>query len=134
MNTVVLSPRRGRRWPWVLLALMLLGVAALALAWGAVSALNPVPFSVVVDGRQVFEGLDLASMPPAHKVVLAAVLAFVLLAALVVLPVALLLTLLGVLVAALAVVGLPLLVAFAVLAVLLSPLWLGVWLLFKLLA
>jgi hypothetical protein len=134
MNTVVLSPRRSRRWPWVLLALMLLGVAALALAWGAVSALNPVPFSVVVDGRQVFEGLDLASMPPAHKVVLAAVLAFVLLAALVVLPVALLLTLLGVLVAALAVVGLPLLVAFAVLAVLLSPLWLGVWLLFKLLA
>jgi hypothetical protein len=134
MNTVSLSAPRSRRWPWMLLALMLLAMAALALAWGAVSALNPVPFRVVVDGQQVFDGIDLASMPPAHKVVLAAVLAFVMLAALVVLPVALLLTLLGVLVAALAVVGLPLLVAFAVLAVLLSPVWLGLWLLFKLLA
>jgi hypothetical protein len=82
MNTVSLSAPRSRRWPWMLLALMLLAMAALALAWGAVSALNPVPFRVVVDGQQVFDGIDLASMPPAHKVVLAAVLAFVMLAAL----------------------------------------------------
>ena len=124
----------SRRWPWVLGALLLLAGAALALAWIGISALHPLPFSVVVDGERVFEGIDLGSMDPALKLLLAALFAFVLLAALIIVPVALLLTLLGLLVAALAIVGLPLLVACVLLAVLLSPLWLILWLLFKLLA
>ncbi len=124
----------SRRWPWVLGALLLLAGTALALAWVGISALHPLPFSVVVDGERVFEGIDLGSMDPALKLLLAALSAFVLLAALIIVPVALLLSLLGLLVAALAVVGLPLLVAGVLLAVLLSPLWLIVWLLFKLLA
>lgn len=122
------------RWPWMLGALLLLAGAALALAWIGISALHPLPFSVVVDGERVFEGIDLGSMDPALELLLAALLAFVLLAALIVVPLALLLTLLGLLVAALAVVGLPLLVAFVLLAALLWPLWLILWLLFKLLA
>ncbi|MBP6251161.1 MAG: hypothetical protein KA387_00305 [Rubrivivax sp.] len=124
----------SRRWPWVLGALLLLAGAALALAWIGISALHPLPFSVVVDGERVFEGIDLGSMDPALKLLLAALFAFVLLAALIIVPVALLLTLLGLLVAALAIVGLPLLVACVLLAALLSPLWLILWLLFKLLA
>jgi hypothetical protein len=124
----------SRRWPWVLGALLLLAGTALALAWVGVSALHPLPFSVVVDGERVFEGIDLGSMDPALKLLLVALSAFVLLAALIIVPVALLLSLLGLLVAALAVVGLPLLVAGVLLAVLLSPLWLILWLLFKLLA
>ncbi len=124
----------SRRWPWVLGALLLLAGTALALAWVGVSALHPLPFSVVVDGERVFEGIDLGSMDPALKLLLAALFAFVLLAALIIVPVALLLTLLGLLVAALAIVGLPLLVACVLLAALLSPLWLILWLLFKLLA
>ena len=124
----------SRRWPWVLGALLLLAGAALALAWIGISALHPLPFSVVVDGERVFEGIDLGSMDPALKLLLAALFAFVLLAALIIVPVALLLSLLGLLVAALAVVGLPLLVAGVLLAVVLSPLWLILWLLFKLLA
>ena len=124
-----------RRLPaWALLALLLLAGAALALAWAAVSALHPMPLSVVIDGERVLDGIDLASMPSAHKVVLAVVLAFFLLASLLVVPVALLLALLGLLVGVLALVGLPLLVAAGLLALLLSPLWLGVWLLFRLLA
>jgi hypothetical protein len=83
------------RWPWVLGALLLLAGAALALAWIGISALHPLPFSVVVDGERVFEGIDLGSMDPALKLLLAALFAFVLLAALIIVPVALLLTLLG---------------------------------------
>lgn len=134
MNAIALSPRRSSRWPWLLVVLVLLFLGALALSWTALSSVNPMPFSVVIDGERVFEDVDLSALHPGHLLTLAAVLAFALLALLVVVPVAVLLALLGVLVGVLAVVGLPLLVAAVVLAVLLSPLWLGVWLLFKLLA
>jgi len=134
MNTVALTPRRAARWPWALGLLLVLAASAVAAVWLAISAIHPVPFSVVVDGEQVFQGVDLAGMDPGHKLGLALVVAFALLAAMVVLPVALLLALAGVRVGVLTVVGVPLLVAFVVLAVVLSPLWIGVWLLFKLLA
>lgn len=137
MSAVAMSistrPQR-RRWPLVLLALLVLAAGAALLAWGAISALNPVPVSLTVDGERIFSGLDLAALPPAHQLLLAALVAFALLAALIVVPVAMLLTLLGLLVAALAIVGLPLLAVFALLAVLLSPLLIVGWLLWKLVA
>ncbi|MBT9486343.1 MAG: hypothetical protein IV093_02420 [Rubrivivax sp.] len=128
--TLSTSPRR-RRWPLALTTLVLLALGAALLAWGAISALNPMPVNLSIDGEQIFTGLDLAGMPPAHKVVLAALLAFVMLAALVIVPVALMLGLVALLVAVLAIVGLPLLAVAAVLAVVLAPLWLLGWLVWK---
>jgi hypothetical protein len=130
MSRPTRTPRR--RWPLLLITLLLLAAGAVLLAWGALSALNTVPVSLTIDGERIFSGLDPAALPPAHKLLLAALLAFALLATLIVVPVALLLTLLGVLVAALAIVGLPLLAVFALLALLLSPLLLAGWLLWKL--
>lgn len=124
-------PPRRRRWPLALTTLVLLALGAALLAWGAISALNPVPVSLAIDGEQIFTGLDLAGMPPAHKVVLAAVLALLMLAALVIVPVALVVCVAAVLVGVLAVVGLPLLAVAAVLAVVLAPLWLLGWLVWK---
>jgi hypothetical protein len=124
----------SRRWTFVLGSVLLLTLAAMLLAWSAISALNPVPLSLSIDGERIVDGIDLASMSAGHLLVLSALLAFVLLAALVVLPMALLLTLLGLLLAALAVVGLPLLLAMALVGLLLSPLFLVVWLLWWMLA
>jgi hypothetical protein len=134
MNTVALSPRRSSRWPWLMGALLVLFLGALALAWMALSAADPAPFSVVIDGERVFEDVDLSGLHPGHLLTLAAVLALAMLALMVVVPMAVLIVLACVLVGVLAVVGLPLLAAAVVLGVLLSPLWLAVWLLFKLLA
>jgi hypothetical protein len=123
-----------RRWPLALALTLLLALAAVLLAWGAISALNPMPLSITVDDERIVENLDLAAMAPEARILLAGVLAFVLLSALIVVPMALLLTLLGLLVAALAVVGLPLLVALALMGLLLSPLLLIGWLVWKMLA
>ena len=120
MNPVALQPRRTARWPWLLAGLLLAFGAAFLLAWAALQSVDVVPFSVVVDGERVFEDIDLSALHPGHLLTLAALVAFALLAAMVVLPVALLLVLLGVLVGVLAVVGLPLLVAAIVVAVLLA--------------
>lgn len=134
MNTVALSPRRSSRWPWVMGLLLVLFLGAMALTWTALSAVDTAPFSVVIDGERVFDDVDLSTLHPGHLLTLAAVLALALLALLVVVPTAMLIVLVCVLVGVLAVVGLPLLVVAVVLGVLLSPLWLAVWLLFKLLA
>lgn len=134
MNTVALSPRRPSRWPWVMGLLLVLFLGAMALTWTALSAVDTAPFSVVIDGERVFDDVDLSALHPGHLLTLAAVLALALLALLVVVPTAMLIVLVCVLVGVLAVVGLPLLMVAVVLGVLLSPLWLAVWLLFKLLA
>lgn len=134
MNTVALSPRRASRWPWLMGALMLLFVGALALAWTGLSSVHSAPFSVIVDGEHVVDNLDLSGLHPGHLLTLAAALALAMLALMVVVPLAVVIVLACVLMGVLAVVGLPLLVVALVLAVLLSPLWLAVWLLFKLLA
>ncbi len=126
--------RRPRRWPWVLALMALLAFGAAMLGWGLVEAVHPLPLSVTIDGERVVEGLDLAGLPPAHKVVLAAVVAVALLLAVVLVPVALALTLGLLLLLLLLAVGLPLLVAGALLALLLSPLLLLGWLLWALLA
>ncbi len=137
MNAAVLAVptvRRRRRWPWVLGLMALLAFGAVMLGWGLVEALNPVPISVTIDGERVVSGLDLAGMPPAHKVVLAAVIACAMLLAIVLVPVALVLSLGLLLLIVLLAVGLPLLAAGAVLALVLSPLLLLGWLLVALLS
>lgn len=137
MNAAVLAVptvRRRRRWPWVLGLMALLAVGATLLGWGLVEALHPVPISVTVDGERIVSGLDLAGMPPAHKVVLAAVIACAMLLAIVLVPVALVLSLGLLLLIVLLAVGLPLLAAGAVIALVLSPLLLLGWLLVALLS
>jgi hypothetical protein len=124
---------RGARTPWttafvILVALGLLVVVALALT---VNALPSTPLHVSIDGEPVWSSMGLAQMPPAHKVVLAGVILLSLLAAMVVLPVALLLGALALAAIVLCVVALPLLIAALVLAVVLSPLWLLLWLVWR---
>lgn len=135
MNTMTMqapgATRRPRRWPWVLGLSLLIMLALLATAWNGIAALPSVPVDITIDGERVVSGLDVAGMPPPHKVALVAVAAFSMLAALVLLPVALLAGLAALLVAALLIVGLPLLAVAAVLLIVLSPLWLLGWLVWK---
>jgi hypothetical protein len=113
-----------RRWP-IALALMALAVlAAIALAWNLVDAIDVVPVSLTVDGERVLDGLDLAALPPAHRFALVALVVFAALTLLLAVPIALLLLLLALALVLL----LPLTVALAALALVLSPLWLLGWL------
>jgi hypothetical protein len=137
MSQATLTPLTTRAsggrssWTTALLILMALGlmvVVALALT---VNALPTTPLHVSFDGEPVWSSMGLAQMPPAHKVVLAAVILVSLLAAMVVLPVALLLGALALAAIVLSVVALPLLIAALVLAVVLSPLWLLLWLVWR---
>jgi hypothetical protein len=128
-------PRKRRKWPGRLLVLMAVGlvlVAVLALMVDAVHMSAPV--HVVIDGEEVFSGFDMGQLPPAHKVVLAGVVLVALLAAMVIVPIALLLALVAVLGAVLLIVGLPLAAVAIGLALLLSPLILFGWLIWKLIA
>jgi hypothetical protein len=137
MNTSTVVPmgttRRGR-WNWLLLVLLVVAAAGFVSILTAIHAVNPMPMNISIDGEDVVRGLDLASMPAAHKVVFAGVVLMALLAALVVLPVALLIGVMALLLVALVVVGLPLLAAAMVVAIALSPLLLVVWLLWRVLA
>jgi hypothetical protein len=112
-----------------MLAALLTLVVTGALVHQVLQAMAHAPVSVVIDGREVTQGLNLAGMPPAHKVVLALGLSLALLAALVIVPAALLAVLLAVMAAALLVLGLPLIALAVVLAIVLSPVVLLVWLL-----
>lgn len=142
MNAVLpLNTAPRRRWPLVSLALLALVVGVLFAAWSLVSAVHPMPVSVFVDGQPMVQGLDLASMPPAHKVVGVLVIGLLMLAALVVVPMALVLVavcvvlvLLAMALPVLAVIGLPLLAVAAVVALLLAPLALVGWIVWKLVA
>lgn len=124
---------RRRRWPLVLGLILVLIFGAVMLGYGLVEAVHPMPISVTIDGERVVSGLDLAGMPPAHKVVLAAVIACALLVALVLVPVALVMSLGLLLLIVLLAVGLPLLVTGVVIAMVLSPLLMAGWLLWALL-
>ena len=118
-----------RRTAWVngLVALLAIGLLTVLALGVLVNAMPAMPVSLSVGGERVFEGLALAEMPPAHKVVLAGVVLLAALAALIVIPLALLLGALAAAVALLAVVVLPLALVALLLAVLLSPLWLLAW-------
>jgi hypothetical protein len=127
------TPRRAARWPRILLALTVFGAAVLAaLAWIAQDlALWTAPWHLRVDGEEIFSGFSGQDLPPAHRVVLAAVLLMACLAALVVVPLAMMLVLLSVATAVLLAVGLPMLLVLCGLALLLSPLLLLSWLVWK---
>ncbi|MDH5339065.1 MAG: hypothetical protein OEW22_04755 [Rubrivivax sp.] len=115
----------------MLLLLLVLATAALAAVWQGLNALDSVPVNIIIDGERVVSGFDIAGMSPAHKLVLAAGLLFVVLTAAVLVPVALLIALSAMLGGLLLVVGLPLLAAVAAVTLVLSPLILLVWLLWR---
>jgi hypothetical protein len=128
------TPRRAARWPLILLpALVVIGAAALALlAWIAQDlALWTAPAHLLIDGDEILSGFNGQDLPPAHRVVLAAVLLMACLAALVIVPLAVMLVLLSVAAAVLLAVGLPMLLVLCGLALLLSPLLLLSWLVWK---
>ena len=66
MNSSIAMPlsttTRRSRWPLVLATMVVLALGAVLLAWGALSALNPIPMNVTVDGERVLNGLDLAAL------------------------------------------------------------------------
>ena len=137
MSQATLTPLTTRAsggrsaWTTALLILMALGLMVIVALALTVNALPTTPLHVSIDGEPVWSSMGLAQMPPAHKVVLAAVILVSLLAAMVVLPVALLLGALALAAIVLSVVALPLLIAALVLAVVLSPLWLLLWLVWR---
>lgn len=134
MNTSVAmplnTPTRRSRWPMLLAVTGVLTLVAMLLAWSALSSLGPMPVSLTVDGERVLSGLDLGAMPFVHML-LAAAVGMLMLTALVMVPMALLIGLVCLVAVTVASVGMPLLLAMAVLAVVLSPLWLIGWLLWK---
>jgi hypothetical protein len=127
------AARRRRRWPLVLLVFVVAGAGLMLALWHGLSALDSMPINVSIDGERIVTGYDLASLPPLHKLVIVAAAVFALTAVLVVVPLAVLMALAGVTVGLLLAIGLPLLVVAAVLGLLLSPLILLVWLLWRLL-
>jgi hypothetical protein len=124
-------PRRGGAWRAALVVLALL-LVLVALAVGlAIKAIDLSPVTLTIDGDRILHGWELAQLPPAHQVVLATVIVLALLAALLVVPLALLLGALALAALLLAAVGLPLLLVALLAGVLLSPLWLLGWLVWR---
>jgi hypothetical protein len=116
------------------LVLVLAGLtAADALAGRDLGLPLHLPLRVLVDGEPVFDGLVLERLPPAHTVVLVIGGLLVGLAALLVVPLALVLLAAGVLALLVVVLGVPLLALAALLALALSPFLLAGWLLLRLL-
>jgi hypothetical protein len=116
-------PRASRSSPWRTFAWAVLCMALLVfvmLLW-AIGHADMAPVHITIDGASSGAHLDLAAMPPAHKVVLAVACVFAVVAALVVVPVALLLFALVLMVVLLTGIGLPLMVVLALATVLLSP-------------
>ena len=129
------APRRRSRWPRRLLLAMALGLALLTgIALLASQLQFGAPVHVIVDGEEIMHGFDLASLPPAHKVVFAAVVVIALLSAMVIVPLALVFGLAAVLGLVLLIVGIPLVAVLSGLLLLLSPFILLGWLLWKLIA
>ena len=119
--------RRSRTALWLLLAL---GVLVLVAAFTTLDQLDAAPLLVSVNGAPVTD-LDLAALPPAHKLVLAVGLALVLLVALFVALGGVVVALIALVPIVLLAVALPLLIGALLVALLLSPLALLVWLLWR---
>ena len=110
-------------WTVIGLALALAAIGACTELFEALSSATfNAPLSVVIDGERVIDGLSIDALPPAHRVVLLVTLTLAGLAALLVVPIALLLLAGAVLALLMVVLGVPILAAAAVLAVALSPL------------
>jgi hypothetical protein len=128
LDSARLSSRAWRTALWLLLALVVL------IALGALQALDhlePALVQVNVDGTPLVADLNLAALPPAHKVVLALGLAFAVLVALLVAMGGVAVALVAVVPIVLLSVALPLVLITALLLVLLSPLLLLAWLLWR---
>jgi hypothetical protein len=135
MTPSKMTQRGAVRGLWWLLALMLLAVVGIfAAAWVTMLEGPQSLIQVVVNGEEI-QFKPTGPLPPAHQVVLAGVGGLLALGTLAVVLVALPLALLAaaavILVVLLAGVGLPLAVVMAVVALLLSPLWLLGWALWR---
>jgi hypothetical protein len=123
------APRRSR-WRTALWLLLALCVALLVAAFTALDQLDAAPLLVSVNGAPVTD-LDLAALPPAHKVVLALGVALVLLVALLVALGGVAVALVALVPIVLLAVALPVLIVGVLAALLLSPFALLVWLLWR---
>ena len=126
------ASRASRGWRislWVLLALCVLALCAAFALIGQVDAAAPVEISV--NGSDWVTDLDLAALPPAHKVLLAIGLAVALLASLVVASVGIVVALVALIPILLLSIALPVLIGGLLAALLLSPLLLLAWLLWR---
>jgi len=119
--------RKGRGWRGALWLLFALGVLALWAAFMLLDSVNPAPVHVSVNGTPLLTDFDLAAMQPVYRLVLALGIAIALLVALVVAVGAVVVALVAVVPIVLFALLVPLLVA----AVLLSPLALLGWLLWR---
>jgi hypothetical protein len=126
------SRARTRRWwrsaLWLLLAVCLLLVLG---AFHAIAQVEPSLVQVTIDGAPLVTDLDLAALPPAHKVMLSIGLVLVLLVALFIGLGCIAVVLVALVPILLLSVALPLIVVGALLLVLLSPLLLVSWLLWR---
>ncbi len=124
--------RRSRGLRRALVVTLLVVVAIAGLGWLLSSALAGLgPVHLVVDGAEMGSGWDPGQMPPAHRVVLAGLMISGLLIALTIVPFVLLALAALLLVLLFTVVGLPLALVLAGVALILSPLWLLAWLVWK---
>ena len=123
---------RGRRLAVAALwTFGLLGLAGLAGVLALLHGFDASPLQLTINDESVTGSFDLDQWSMSHQALLFGGLAVALFAVLVIVPVAFLLALLGVVGAVLLSVGLPLLVVVGVAALLLSPLALLGWLLWR---
>ena len=106
------------------MGLALAVLLALALT---IDTLQVAPIDLSIAGEPVLSDFQVSQLPPAHKVVLAGVMLLGVLAAMVLLPVAVLVGTLALVLLVLAVIGLPLLLVGLLAMLLLAPLWLLLW-------
>jgi len=130
------AARPRRRWPLVMLILLLASAWATLTLYQALGEVGPLPFSVDVNGHDLTAMLQFGQADTGARLALACGLTLAGLILAIILPMTVLL-LVGMLLALVAVtvltsVGLPLLVVGGVLALLCAPLLLLGWLLHKL--
>lgn len=124
-------PRRSRAWGTLAVVFLLLFALAMLALVSGMNAIDHAPIQVSINGQPWVGGLELASLPPAHKALVACLIAVAVLAALVIVPLALLVAVLAVVLVLVAAIGLPLLALVLLMALVLSPLLLLGWLLWR---
>ncbi len=127
---------RPSRWPMRLLVLLGLALTLLLAASLLIHQLpgGGLPVHINVNGWEMTPSLGMQQMPAERQVALVAALLGVLLLVMLIVPVAVLLVLGVLLLVILLAVGLPLVLVLGVMTLLVSPLLLLVWLLWKLLS
>ena len=123
------TPRRRLRWALVLMSAAVLVTAWLAWQW--VEHGMPLPVEIVIDGERQLVHAQITSLPWTDKAAIAGGIAVAAIAVALALGVAAIAVLMALVLVLLLAVALPLLLGSAVLLVLLSPLWLLAWLLWR---